>query len=63
MTTLPAETIAGAAWRAYTGDTSEAEARATYTQRIGTQPQLVGLDQFGQVLAGPVPEEEAQWKQ
>ncbi len=56
MTTIPADTIAAAAWRAYSVGTPESEARESYTARIGMQPAVVGLDQWGKVLAGPVPE-------
>lgn len=60
MDTLTADTIRGAAWRAYTPGTTEDEARETYAQRIGTQPAIVGLDQWSNVLAGPVSVIEAQ---
>jgi hypothetical protein len=54
MMTISAETIRGADWRAYTGGTSEDEARETYATREGAQPAIVGFDQWGKVLAGPV---------
>ena len=41
-------------WRAFSGDTTEAEARAIFQVRYGSEPETVGLS-FGNVLAGPVP--------
>ena len=59
MDILPAVIITTHAWRAYTPDTSEADARASYRQREQREPAIVGRDQFGKVLAGPVSEEAA----
>jgi hypothetical protein len=57
MTQIPLDVIAAAAWRAFSAGTPETEARESYVKRIGTQPQFVGLDQWGRdVLAGPVPQ-------
>jgi hypothetical protein len=58
LDTLPAAEIRAHAWRAYSADTSEAEARASYQQREQRAPATVGRDQWGKVLAGPLPEEE-----
>lgn len=55
MDTIAPDMIKAGMWRAYTADTSEAEARASYIQRVGTQPMIVGRDLWGKVLAGPVP--------
>ena len=60
MDTLTADTIRGVAWRYFTPGTPEDEARATYAQREGAQPAMVGVNQFGQVLAGPVSVIDAQ---
>ena len=59
MDTLTADTIRGAAWRAFTPGTPEDEARDTYAQRFGTAPAIVGCDQWGKVLAGPVAMDDA----
>ena len=58
MDTLPTAVIRDHAWRAYSADTSEADARASYQQREHQEPARIGRDQFGHVLAGPVPEEQ-----
>lgn len=57
MSELTPQQIAPSAWRAYTADTGEAEARAAFRARYGCEPAAVGIS-FGNVLAGPVPAEE-----
>jgi hypothetical protein len=51
---IPPQTVQAHAWRYFTPGTTEAEVREVYAQREGTQPAMVGVNQFGQVLAGPV---------
>ena len=54
MAELSFEQTGRAAWLAFTGNTSEAEARAAFRARYGHDPQIVGRS-LGNVLAGPVP--------
>jgi hypothetical protein len=51
---IPPQTVQAHAWRYFTPGTSEAEARETFAQREAAQPEVVGVNQFWQVLAGPV---------
>lgn len=56
MTQLKLDQTRGKIWRAFSPDTTEAEAKAAFRARFGRDPETVG-SALGVVLAGPVPEE------